>query len=197
MINEAKKDASIKHVMVIEEINRGNPAQIVSEMLTLLEADKRTPSEALELSYCKTDGERIHIPANLYVIGTMNTAVRSLALVDLALRRRFAFFDLQPTLGEPWRNWVNKKADIDITFLEEVERRLVSLNNDISKDRNLGPQFKIGHSYVTPPLNTKIEDSSAWFRDVVESEIGPLLEEYWFDDLERANKARDALVEDI
>ena len=155
------------------------------------------PSEALELSYCKTDGERIHIPANLYVIGTMNTADRSLALVDLALRRQFAFFDLQPTLGEPWRNWVNKKADIDITFLEIVEQLLVSLNNDISKDRNLGPQFKIGHSYVTPPLNTKIEDSSAWFRDVVESEIGPLLEEYWFDDLERANKARDALVEDI
>ncbi|MDG2881466.1 AAA family ATPase, partial [Vibrio parahaemolyticus] len=78
-----------------------------------------------------------------------------------------------------------------------IERRLVSLNNEISKDRNLGPQFKIGHSYVTPPLNTKIEDASAWFHGVVETEIGPLLEEYWFDDIEHAIKSKDAQVEDI
>jgi len=197
MINEAKKDASIKHVVVIEEINRGNPAQIFGEMLTLLEADKRTPSEALELSYRRAEGERIHIPANLYVIGTMNIADRSLALVDLALRRRFAFFDLKPALGEAWRNWVHSKAGIDNDFLQLIEQRIVSLNNEISKDRNLGPQFKIGHSYVTPPLNTKIEDAAAWFQGVVETEIGPLLEEYWFDDIERAIKSKDALVEDI
>ncbi|MBB3167490.1 McrB family protein [Simiduia aestuariiviva] len=197
MINEAKKDASIKHVVVIEEINRGNPAQIFGEMLTLLEADKRTPSEALELSYRRAEGERIHIPANLYVIGTMNIADRSLALVDLALRRRFAFFDLKPTLGEVWRNWVHSKAGIDNDFLHLIEQRIVSLNNEISKDRNLGPQFKIGHSYVTPPLNTKIEDAAAWFQGVVETEIGPLLEEYWFDDIERAIKSKNALVEGI
>lgn len=197
MINEAKKDASIKHVVVIEEINRGNPAQIFGEMLTLLEADKRTPSEALELSYRRAEGERIHIPANLYVIGTMNIADRSLALVDLALRRRFAFFDLKPALGEAWRNWVHSKAGIDNDFLQLIEQRIVSLNNEISKDRNLGPQFKIGHSYVTPPLNTKIEDAAAWFQGVVETEIGPLLEEYWFDDIERAIKSKDALVEGI
>ena len=197
MINEAKKDASIKHLVVIEEINRGNPAQIFGEMLTLLEADKRTPSEALELSYRRAEGERIHIPANLYVIGTMNIADRSLALVDLALRRRFAFFDLKPTLGEAWRNWVHSKAGIDYDFLQLIEQRIVSLNNEISKDRNLGPQFKIGHSYVTPPLNTKIEDAAAWFQGVVETEIGPLLEEYWFDDIERANKSKNALVEGI
>ncbi|WP_308412841.1 AAA family ATPase [Vibrio parahaemolyticus] len=197
IINEAKKDASIKHVVVIEEINRGNSAQILGEMLTLLEADKRTPSEALELSYRRTEGERIHIPANLYVIGTMNIADRSLALVDLALRRRFAFFDLKPTFGDAWRNWVHNKAGIDNDFLQLIERRLVSLNNEISKDRNLGPQFKIGHSYVTPPLNTKIEDASAWFHGVVETEIGPLLEEYWFDDIEHAIKSKDAQVEDI
>ncbi|WP_232323402.1 McrB family protein [Photobacterium sp. J15] len=197
MINQAKQDAGTKHVVVIEEINRGNPAQIFGEMLTLLETDKRTPGEALELSYRRSEGERIHIPANLYVIGTMNIADRSLALVDLALRRRFAFFDLKPAFGQSWRNWVNKKAGIDIGFLEMIEQRLVSLNNEISDDRNLGPQFKIGHSYVTPPLNTKIEDSSSWFHGVVEYEIGPLLEEYWFDDIERANKARDTLVKGI
>lgn len=197
MINEAKKDASIKHVVIIEEINRGNPAQIFGEMLTLLEADKRTPSEALELSYRRVDGERIHIPANLFVIGTMNIADRSLALVDLALRRRFAFFDLKPTFNESWRNWVNSKSGIDNDFLQLIEQRLVSLNNEISKDRNLGPQFKVGHSYVTPPLNTKIDDAAAWFHGVVETEIGPLLEEYWFDDIERAIKSKDALIEGI
>lgn len=197
MINEAKKEASKKHVIVIEEINRGNPAQILGEMLTLLEADKRTPSEALELSYRRAVGERVHIPANLFVIGTMNVADRSLALVDLALRRRFAFFDLKPTFGESWRSWVNSKSGIDKVFLQLVEQRIVSLNNEISKDRRLGPQFKIGHSYVTPPLNTKIEDASAWFHGVVETEIGPLLEEYWFDDIERAIKSKDSLIEGI
>lgn len=197
IINEAKKDASTKNVIVIEEINRGNPAQIFGEMLTLLEADKRTPSEALELSYRRAEGERIHIPANLYVIGTMNIADRSLALVDLALRRRFAFFNLKPTLGEAWRNWVHSKAGIDSDFLQLIEKRIVSLNNEISKDRNLGPQFRIGHSYVTPPLNTKIVDASEWFHGVVETEIGPLLEEYWFDDIERAIKSGNALVEGL
>jgi 5-methylcytosine-specific restriction protein B len=197
MIDEAKKNANVKYVVVIEEINRGNPAQIFGEMLTLLEADKRTPSEALELTYRRSPGEKVHIPANLYVIGTMNIADRSLALVDLALRRRFAFFDLQPTFGEVWRNWVSRKAGIDLEFLEQIEQRLTKLNDDIAKDRNLGPQFKVGHSYVTPPLSIKIEDAFSWFRSVVEYEIGPLLEEYWFDDLDRANKAQNALLEGI
>ena len=99
MIKAAAKDPTSRHVIVIEEINRGNPAQIFGEMLTLLEVDKRTPNEALELSYKRSDGERVFIPDNLYVIGTMNIADRNLALVDLALRRRFAFIDLEPTLA--------------------------------------------------------------------------------------------------
>ena len=195
MVNKAKNAASIKHVVVIEEINRGNPAQIFGEMLTLLEVDKRTPSEALELSYRRDEGEKVHIPENLYVIGTMNIADRSLALVDLALRRRFAFFDLKPTLGEAWREWVNRKAGIDDSFLRLIEQRIASLNNEIAQDRNLGPQFKVGHSYVTP--NAVIEDARRWFHGVVETEIGPLLEEYWFDDLERSRKAQEALIESI
>ena len=77
MVDAAKSDPSSKYVMVIEEINRGNPVQIFGEMLTLLESDKRTPDEALELTYRKQDGERVHIPENLYVIGTMNMADRS------------------------------------------------------------------------------------------------------------------------
>jgi 5-methylcytosine-specific restriction enzyme B len=91
--------------VVIEEINRGNPAQIFGELLTLLEAGKRTPNEALELCYPDADGKRrpVHIPENLYVVGTMNIADRSLALVDMALRRRFAFVGLEPRLGQVWR----------------------------------------------------------------------------------------------
>jgi 5-methylcytosine-specific restriction protein B len=114
----ASKDPSSRIVVVIEEINRGNPAQIFGEMLTLLEAGKRTPSEALELCYPDADGKRrpIHIPENLYVIGTMNIADRSLALVDLALRRRFAFIGLEPRLGSAWRDWVVKVCNIDSTW---------------------------------------------------------------------------------
>ncbi|WP_082087002.1 McrB family protein [Teredinibacter purpureus] len=194
MINEAKKDAKTKHVVVIEEINRGNPAQIFGEMLTLLEADKRTPTEALELSYRRNESERVFVPDNLYVIGTMNVADRSLALVDLALRRRFAFIDLKPIFGEPWRQWVHAKAGISMTLLEEIETRLLALNNDIEKDRNLGAQFKVGHSYVTPAFSNTIKDAEKWYKSVVQTEIGPLLDEYWFDDLERSRKAQDALV---
>ena len=197
MITEAKKDGNSEHVMVIEEINRGNPAQIFGEMLTLLEADKRTPGEALELIYRKRDRERVYIPDNLYVIGTMNIADRSLARMDLALRRRFAFFDLKPTFDEQWQNWVHNNAGVSLGVLKEIGQRLTSLNDEIEKDRKLGPQFKIGHSYVTPNSIIHNSDPIAWYKLVVESEICPLLEEYWFDDIERAHKARDALVEGI
>ena len=98
-VNDAATDPAGDYVLVIEEINRGNPAQIFGEMLTLLEADKRKPEEAIALSYPKNPSERVYIPPNLYVIGTMNVADRSLALVDFALRRRFAFVDLEPTFG--------------------------------------------------------------------------------------------------
>ena len=114
MVKAALKEPTVRHVVVIEEINRGNPAQIFGEMLTLLEADKRTPTEALELCYRRTDGERVFIPDNLYVIGTMNIADRSIALVDLALRRRFAFIDLEPKLGKTWLDWVQRNCGIEI-----------------------------------------------------------------------------------
>jgi 5-methylcytosine-specific restriction protein B len=132
MINIATKDPTSRYVIVIEEINRGNPAQIFGEMLTLLEVDKRTPKEALELSYRRSHEERVFIPDNLYVIGTMNIADRSLALVDLALRRRFAFINLEPTLGEIWRNWVQSQCGVDAETLIEIEERLTELNTAIA-----------------------------------------------------------------
>ena len=182
-------------MVVIEEINRGNPAQIFGEMLTLLEVDKRTPNEALELSYKRSDSERVFIPDNLYVVGTMNIADRSLALVDLALRRRFAFIDLEPTLGKAWHDWVQERCGVDSEVLVEIERRLNALNDQISADSGLGPQYRVGHSYVTPPFGVPIADAREWFRQVVETEIGPLLDEYWFDALEKSRKAKERLLE--
>lgn len=195
MMKAAAKDPTSRHVVVIEEINRGNPAQIFGEMLTLLEVDKRTPNEALELSYKQSDGERVFIPDNLYVIGTMNIADRSLALVDLALRRRFAFIDLEPTLGKPWHDWVQSQCGIDSEILVGIEKRLIALNSEITADTGLGPQFRVGHSYVTPPFGIPISDAREWFRQVVDTEIGPLLDEYWFDALEKSQKARERLLE--
>ena len=194
MIDNAIKDPDSKYVIVIEEINRGNPAQVFGEMLTLLETDKRTPDEALELSYKREDGERVFIPDNLYVVGTMNIADRSLALVDLALRRRFAFIDLEPTLGKPWHDWVQSKNGIDSATLKEIDSRITILNNEISADASLGAQFKVGHSYVTPAVGMNITDAKEWFNEVVETEIGPLLDEYWFDNLDKSKSAQKRLI---
>lgn len=176
-IDAAIKDATSRYVVVIEEINRGNPAQIFGELLTLLETDKRTPDEALELSYSKAPGERVFVPKNLYVIGTMNVADRSLALVDFALRRRFAFVNLEPSFGSPWKEWLVSKFGVPIELVEEMEQRIVALNDSISSDHTLGPQFRIGHSYLTPATGADLPDARKWFRQVVETEIGPLLEE--------------------
>jgi 5-methylcytosine-specific restriction protein B len=189
-IKAASKDPSSKFVVVIEEINRGNPAQIFGELLTLLEAGKRTPNEALELCYPDADGKRrpVHIPENLYVVGTMNIADRSLALVDLALRRRFAFVGLEPRLGPVWRDWVVKECAVDPALVADIERRIADLNDQIAADARLGKQFRIGHSYVTPAHRLEVGDTKKWFQQVVDSEIGPLLDEYWFDAPDEAQK---------
>lgn len=195
MIDAASEAPSSKYVIVIEEINRGNPAHIFGEMLTLLEADKRTQDEALELTHRKHKGERVYIPENLYVIGTMNMADRSLAMVDFALRRRFAFVNMEPELKEPWLGWVHEQSGIDRDALLQIKNKLDSLNQTIADDPNLGPQFRIGHSFVTP--NDKIDNAGDWFRQVVETEIGPLLDEYWYDDREKAQEERNRLLSGI
>ena len=196
-IRKASDNPGAKLVVVIEEINRGNPAQIFGELLTLLEAGKRTPGEAIELCYPDPDGKRrpVHVPENLYVIGTMNIADRSLALVDLAFRRRFAFVTLEPKLGEAWRDWVVRKGGVDPERVEDIERRINELNERIAEDPSLGRQFRIGHSYVTPTYRVEDGTTRDWFRQVAETEIGPLLEEYWFDSPEKAKEALERLVE--
>ena len=193
-IDAAKETPKRPHVVVIEEINRGNPAQIFGEMLTLLEAGKRTPSDALELSYRREPGERVHVPENLHVIGTMNIADRSLAMVDFALRRRFAFVDLEPKLGALWRAWVVEKLGVEPSAADEIQARVKHLNETIAADPRLGKQFCVGHSYVTPSAPLETGATRHWFEQVIETEIGPLLEEYWFDAPDEAAKARDTLL---
>ena len=128
------------------------------------------------------------------MIGTMNIADRSLALVDLALRRRFAFVGLEPRLGGVWRDWVVKECSVDPSLVADIERRIIELNKQIAEDARLGMQFRIGHSYVTPAQTLEPGDTRKWFRQVVETEIGPLLEEYWFDAPDEAQKACERLM---
>ncbi|ROU00076.1 AAA family ATPase [Marinobacter sp. R17] len=197
LVERAKNDPGHRYVMVIEEVNRGNPAQIFGELLTLIEADKRNPDDALELSHHRAGAPPVYVPENLFIIGTMNVADRSLALVDMALRRRFAFLDLEPELNETWKKWVSHHFDVDIRFLEEIRRRVEGLNSTIRDNPGLGKQFLIGHSYFTPARNQKVIDPLAWFEQVVETEITPLLEEYWFDNAEKPQQEASKMLEGL
>ena len=132
-------------------------------------------------------------PKNIYVMGPMKFADRSLAIVDLALRRRFAFVDLEPRFGPAWRAWCSERG-LDEVILSEIETRISSLNLEITASVSLGPQFRIGHSSVTPDGEDKVVDGRVWFRAKVETEIGPLLDEYWYNAPERAKEARAKLL---
>ena len=197
VMDEARNDPDRDYVVVIEEINRGNPAQIFGEMLTLMEADKRTPEQALALAFPRDEQERVYVPPNVYLIGTMNVADRSLALVDLALRRRFAFVDLEPIFGEPWRRWMRDQGGFEDGFLQQVANRMDALNKAISADAGLGTQFRVGHSYLTVASGMKIDDPRKWYREVVETEIAPLLREYWFDRTDKADAQEKTLLADF
>jgi 5-methylcytosine-specific restriction enzyme B len=192
-IEAARSEPDRPFVLVVEEINRGNPSQIFGEMLTLLEDTKRRSSEGVELAYRREAGERVHVPGNLYLIGTMNVADRSLAMVDLALRRRFAFIDLEPRMGTVWREWCVQRG-VEAAVVAEIEISMKALNDEIASSVSLGPQYRLGHSYVTPGVDEVISDGRAWFRSKVQTEIGPLLDEYWYDNPEKAKEARAKLL---
>lgn len=192
VVEAARFQPDVDHVLIIEEINRGNPAQVLGEILTLIESSKRNKEAAMELAYPRRAGERVYVPENLYVIGTMNVADRSLALVDLALRRRFAFVNLVPGLNAAWEQWCLAKG-MDAASIAHIRSEIEALNQEISQDSALGAQFQIGHSYVTP--HEAVADAQAWFAEVVQSEIGPLLHEYWFDAPERADAAIAKLLQ--
>ena len=181
----ARNDPDRDWFFIIDEINRGNLAKIFGELLVLIEADKRGPAHAIPLTYSESPDETFHLPANLHFIGTMNTADRSLAMVDYALRRRFAFVTLDPALDSPaFTAWLKDRSASD-ELIARIRAKVGNLNAVIEKERDLGPGFRIGHSFFCPPDGHAPDD--AWYREIIAGEIQPLLEEY-FDSRERVEK---------
>lgn len=178
LCQQARKQPNQNFCLIIDEINRGNLSKIFGELMMLLEVDKRE-SYALSLTY--SPEEMFYVPDNLYLIGTMNTADRSLALVDYALRRRFVFVDLLPEFGESFQQFLLEKGVSEI-FLNKIIRVFESLNRTIEKDRNLGKGFAIGHSYFSQPQIPETD----WYKAIITYEIAPSLREYWFDNEEKA-----------
>ncbi|MCR4645436.1 MAG: AAA family ATPase [Oscillospiraceae bacterium] len=173
-----KENPDEPYFFIIDEINRGNLSKIFGELLMLIEADKRGAEYKLNLVY---DNKPFYIPENLHIIGMMNTADRSLAMIDYALRRRFSFYTMQPAFEHAAVNGFKTYTDqIACERYHTVIAKIRELNAAIRKDTTLGKGFEIGHSYFSPADPSVIDD--AWVRNVVEYEIVPLLEEYWFDD---------------
>ena len=174
---EAEEDNERPYFFIIDEINRGNLSKILGELMMLIEKDKR--GEKIKLLY---SNEWFTVPQNVRIIGMMNTADRSLALMDYALRRRFAFFDFAPAFSsEGFKNYLSEKNSPKLESLITV---VESLNNTISSDESLGDGFRIGHSYFC----TDDEIADEWLKSVVEYEVIPLIKEYWFDE---PTKVRD------
>ena len=183
---KAAKDPSNPYVFVIDEINRGNLSKIFGELMMLIESDKRGADWAVPLTYSKDLNEKFFVPENVYIIGLMNTADRSLALVDYALRRRFAFFDLEPELQSEGFLRHLIEAGASEYMVTKIISRITALNSRISADEtNLGPGFRIGHSFFcAAPANGVFDD--LWFEQIIRYEVAPLLHEYWFDDRKTA-----------
>jgi len=162
--------------------------------MMLIENDKRGSDFAIPLTYSETSDDKFYIPENIYLIGTMNTADRSLALVDYALRRRFSFIELFPKFeNKKFQNYLKTK-NIPNSFINEIVQKMVDLNEKIKNEKkNLGRGFMIGHSYFCP-MEENIEDSKSWYKKVIKSEIAPLVREYWFDDEDQAEKIIDDLL---
>jgi 5-methylcytosine-specific restriction protein B len=169
---------------IIDEINRGNLSKIFGELMMLIEADKREEKFALKLPYAADEEDRFYVPENLYIIGTMNTADRSLAIVDYALRRRFAFVSLQPDYGSNFRSFLADKG-LSEGIIDHICTSISKLNSKIKEDVNLGEGFQIGHSYFCTYTNDGNENQ--WWADILNYELKPLLEEIWFDDLSKVS----------
>ena len=179
---KAQEDPNRDYFFIIDEINRGHLGKVLGELMMLLEPDKRGPSHAIGLTYSRS-GNTFFVPENLYLIGTMNTADRSLAMVDYAMRRRFAFFTLDPLFNDKFQASLKQKG-VPPRLLSQLIRRIQHLNQVITADAQLGPGFVIGHSYFCP--TAPLKDAKAWYHRIIDWEIAPLLQAYWFDDLTKA-----------
>ena len=168
----AEEDEDNMYFFIIDEINRGNLSKILGELMMLIEKDKR--GDKVELLY---SNDKFMVPQNVRIIGMMNTADRSLALIDYALRRRFAFYDFEPAFSSSgFRIYLDEKNSQKLNNLVETVKQL---NEAISKDESLGSDFRIGHSYF---ICNGDDITDNWLSSVVEYELVPLLKEYWFDE---------------
>lgn len=182
-MNNPKED----YFFIVDEINRGNLSKIFGELLMMIEKDYR--GKEITLAY---SDQRFHVPENLYIIGMMNTADRSLALIDYALRRRFSFFDMKSGFdSDGFKEHIAKSENLTLARVIDIMREI---NIDIREDDSLGAGFEIGHSYFC----CKREDiSDSWIRRVVRYDIIPTLREYWFDNDKKANDWIDRLTKVI
>lgn len=191
--NRAANDPDRNYVFIIDEINRGNLSKIFGELMLLVETDKRSKDWATRLAYASEDEEKFWVPGNVFILGMMNTADRSLSMVDYALRRRFAFATMEPQFNSPKFATTLNNQGVTTDVSSKLISRMNQLNDAILEDVvNLGAGFRIGHSFFTP--TNRISDPETWYRQIVETEIFPLLEEYWFDDPQVAMDWRDRLL---
>lgn len=183
---KAADDEENAYFFIIDEVNRGNLSKIFGELFMLIESDKRGPKNKLQLLYSR---ELFYVPRNVHIIGMMNTADRSLAMLDYALRRRFAFVELRPAFdSEGFRDYC---AGLDNPRFEALVREVESLNRAIAEDESLGEGFCIGHSYF---CNMKPEDcTDTALASIVDYELIPMLKEYWFDEPGKVREWSDRL----
>lgn len=203
---KAEEDSENKYFFIIDEINRGNLSKIFGELFMLIEADKRAdplkdtqPSVQLLYRDPEKGVEEFSIPSNLYIIGMMNTADRSLALMDFALRRRFGFFDLKPAFEN--HNFEAYKKSLNSQKFERLINTIKEINEKIEKDPSLGSGFCIGHSFFCGLNEEKNNndgssnvDIEAKLESIVKFEIIPLLQEYWFDDADTVKDEKEKLM---
>ncbi|MBT8549999.1 AAA domain-containing protein [Polynucleobacter paneuropaeus] len=180
---KAAADSENDYVFIIDEINRGNLSKIFGEVMLLIEVDKRSSkghSEwSVSLTYADDDSTKFSIPNNLHILGMMNTADRSLAIVDYALRRRFSFLDIEPSIdSDTFHDYLVSKG-VSEEVIRTIQNRIGLLNQAIQESTDLGRGFRIGHSFFVPI--SLVTDSREWYEDIIHNEIAPLLREYWFD----------------
>lgn len=167
---------------IIDEINRGNMSKIFGELLMLIERDYRGTKATLAYN-----GLSFSVPKNLYIIGMMNTADRSLAMIDYALRRRFSFFEVEP--GFDSEGFIHYQNSLNNETLNELVNKVKDLNREISLDKSLGKGFCIGHSYFCG----RDVCTEEWLHSIVDYDILPMLSEYWFDDANKLQRWENIL----
>ena len=167
---------------IIDEINRGNMSKIFGELLMLIEKDYRGTKATLAYN-----GLAFSVPKNLYIIGMMNTADRSLAMIDYALRRRFSFFDVEP--GFESEGFIEYQTKLNNETLDLLISKVQDLNREITLDNSLGKGFCIGHSYFCGQETCTEE----WLHSIVDYDIIPMLSEYWFDDTTKLQRWENIL----